>query len=362
MTRIRPSDLLACERALNRITSAASFECKEMAQFAINSLEKDKRECFESLVKRRVLNREPLQYIIKEWDFSILQNIKVRSPVLIPRPETEELVRLIEIYIKRNYINGKSFNIIEIGTGCGAISISLLKLFDDHDHDQIQNILGIEINKDAYNLTLENATKFNVGNRLQVLNKDFFQWIKEYDKNGINSIKPEYDKNESNVINLITEPQPFFNILISNPPYIPENEMNTLEPEVLQWESKEALFGGSSNGLEFTIKMLLSLCKSTLLFNSSLAFFEVHYTHPALLISILQPSSRGSRMILPPVSPYGKDVSIEIPHLDTLQDFVSEEEVQELRQSWQFKSAYSDFREMPRFIVLTRHKRGLSLE
>ena len=360
MTRIRPSDLLACERALNRITNAASFECKELAQFAIKSVEKDKREFFESLVKRRVLNREPLQYITKEWDFSILQNIQVRSPVLIPRPETEELVRLIEIYIRRDFLDGKTANIIEIGTGCGAISISLLKLFD---LDQIQNILGIEINKDAYNLPLENATKFNVGKRLQVLNKDFFQWIKEYDKNGINSIKPEYDENGSNVINRNTNPHPFFNILISNPPYIPENEMNILEPEVIKWESKEALFGGSSNGLEFTLKMLQSLGKSTLLSNSSsLAFFEVHYTHPALLISILQPSSRGSRMILPPVSPYGKDVSIEIPHLDTLQDFVSEEEVQELRQSWQFKSAYSDFREMPRFIVLTRHKRGLSLE
>jgi hypothetical protein len=61
-------------------------------------------------------------------------------------------------------------------------------------------------------------------------------------------------------------------------------------------------------------------------------------------------------MIVPPVSPYGKDVTIEIPTLDTLRDIinVSEEEVNELQISWQFKSAYCDFREKPRFIVLTR--------
>jgi methylase of polypeptide subunit release factors len=88
MTRIRHSDLLACERALSRITSSASFECKELHQLAIlksksTATNFNSRLYFEELIKRRLDMREPLQYIVGEWDFSVLKNITVVRMILL---------------------------------------------------------------------------------------------------------------------------------------------------------------------------------------------------------------------------------------------------------------------------------------
>lgn len=75
---------------------------------------------FEDLEKLR--NNEPIQYILGTWDFHILENILCESPVLIPRPETEELVELL----LKDVHEGKDCKVLDIGTGTGCIGLSVL--------------------------------------------------------------------------------------------------------------------------------------------------------------------------------------------------------------------------------------------
>ncbi len=262
--------------------------------------------------------------------------------MLIPRPETEELVRLVETHLLslnsvESGANGIS-RLLEVGIGSGAVSISLLTLCNQLE------ALGIDMSDAACELTHENAIKFNVDSRLTIVKSDVFNWI---DTN-INTMKST----------------PSFNVLVSNPPYIPDEEMNDgLDPEIKNWESQDALRGGKPCGLGFTLRLLRSLgikspssssSLSPLLSHAARAFFEVHYTHPALLIAILQPESRGKRMTLPAASSFGKGVDVDIPSVDTVRAIVSEEDEIELQKSWRFIAAYGDFNQKPRFVVLEK--------
>jgi hypothetical protein len=274
--------------------------------------------------------------------------------VLIPRPETEELVRLVEEYFLES--TNVENRLLEIGIGSGAISISLLTLFNKLE------ALGVDLSNDACELTKENAIKFNVSNRLSILQEDVFNWI---EKNDISSSS--------------SSSRPF-SVLVSNPPYIPDDEMEDgLDPEIKNWESQDALRGGKPLGLGFTLRLLQSFGKQSPSSSSSLsssssssssspfssssssifvhsvrAFFELHWTHPALLISILVPQSRGIQITLPPASKCGKGANVIIPSHDTVRSIISAEEEIQLQNSWKFISAYSDFNQKPRFIVLEK--------
>ncbi|XP_045547821.1 MTRF1L release factor glutamine methyltransferase isoform X2 [Salmo salar] len=102
----------------------------------------------------RRLTRMPVQYVIEEWDFRDL-TLKMRPPVFIPRPETEELVGLVLTDLQMKQGTGlseeTSFRCLEVGCGSGAISLSLLKSLP-----QLRAI-ALDKNKDAVDLTRENS-------------------------------------------------------------------------------------------------------------------------------------------------------------------------------------------------------------
>ena len=255
--------------------------------------------------------------------------------MLIPRPETEELVRLVETHLLslNNVESGEKGirRLLEVGIGSGAVTISLLTLCNQLE------ALGIDMSNAACKLTHENAIKFNVNSRLTIVKSDVFNWI---------------DTNKNNM-----KRSPSFNVLVSNPPYIPDEEMNDgLDPEIKNWESQDALRGGKPCGLGFTLRLLRSLGvkPSFLLSHAARAFFEVHFTHPAILIAILQPECRGKRMMLPPASSFGKGVDVDIPSVDIVRTIVSKEDELELQKSWRFIAAYGDFNQNPRFVVLEK--------
>jgi release factor glutamine methyltransferase len=211
--------------------------------------------------------REPLQYILGEWDFHNLNSIEVCPPVLIPRPETEELVdhviqhseNIIQ-HLKKTNIK-RPLRILDIGTGSGAIGIALLKGLNHYNHhnhheeDELPRsiVFGIEPNKIAYDLSVRNSIRFNVSNQYKCFHgtfNQFFNLSHHHHKNNNHKNRNDFDDEVHNH-NIFNQKRysfdPFhekFDIIVSNPPYIPQVDMLSLQPEVLQYEDPGALCGG----------------------------------------------------------------------------------------------------------------------
>ncbi len=169
-----------------------------------------------SVIEEKVIQRAetglPIQYIIGEAWFAG-EYFKVTPDVLIPRDETEILVRkAIEI------INENGFKtILDIGTGSGCIACTIAKKTD-------ASVLGVDISNDALRVALDNVTRLGINNKAVFRKSDLFGSVHENEK---------------------------FDLIISNPPYIPYG--TDLSKEVMQ-EPKAALFAGN-NGLEYYEKI-----------------------------------------------------------------------------------------------------------
>ena len=154
-----------------------------------------------SWIKRRVKNNEPLQYITGSCEFYGRRYI-VNSKVLIPRQETE---RLIDIVIDKSSMVEKP-DILDVGTGSGCIASTLALEISK------ANVYGIDISLDAIKVAEENKSRLNVKNV-------FFY--------------------EMNI--LIETPSQTYDFLISNPPYVSQNEMKNLSKEIKNFEPHIAL-------------------------------------------------------------------------------------------------------------------------
>ncbi len=176
---------------------------------------------FFELVRRRIL-REPLQYILGEWEFYGLP-IEIDSSALIPRPETELLVeQTIEAAQKRS----KNISILDIGTGSGAIALALAKHLPD------AHIVGIDSSERALRLARKNAESLQLGT-VRFLQSDIFSESWQ---------SPENKFEES--------PEKKFDLVVSNPPYISLEEFETLAPELRHFEPRNALTD-EGDGLRF---------------------------------------------------------------------------------------------------------------
>lgn len=171
---------------------------------------------FEVLIRKRA-ERVPLQYITGEQEFMGL-TFHVNSNVLIPRQDTETLVEEALKVVK------PGMKIMDMCTGSGCVLISILK--NAHDVEGI----GYDISKQAINVAKENA-KFNEVPAV-FERSDLFEDVVEND----------------------------FDVIVSNPPYIPTDLVATLMPEVSQFEPREAL-DGKGDGLYFYSK-ILEQCKN----------------------------------------------------------------------------------------------------
>ena len=176
------------------------------AQLALNpSLELKNKEIkvLKNIISQ-LLNEKPLQYILGKASFRSLV-LKVNKNVLIPRPETEELVGwIIEDHFQ---IKNKQMSVLDVGTGSGCIAIALAKeqdLFNVHAFDKQKVIL---------NLAKENA-----------------------ELNGVNINLFKCDIQEIKSINLN------YDIIVSNPPYILPSEKKLMKKNVLDFEPHNALF------------------------------------------------------------------------------------------------------------------------
>lgn len=162
------------------------------------------------LVRRRA-NREPLQYILGNAPFHELQ-LKVDARALIPRPETEELFELVQAVCAEH----PPAMILELGTGSGALAIALARQFPDAE------LHATDISTDAVALARENAAGYALDNRITFQESDWFAAFKKERR---------------------------FDLIVVNPPYLTNEEFNTAEPEVAQYEPAGALVAGE-DGLQ----------------------------------------------------------------------------------------------------------------
>jgi release factor glutamine methyltransferase len=209
-------------------------------------------------VKRRI-TREPLQYIIGETEFMGLP-FKVNSHVLIPRPETELLVEEALKFAKEK--PDKFFNILDIGSGSGNISVSLAKLIPN------SFVTAIDCNQQALLLGAENAEINGVSGNINFLHYDILG------ENPLPKIK--------------------FEIIVSNPPYISLPEYDELEPE-LKYEPKSALTD-LNDGLSF-YRRITSIGKQ-ILNPDGLIAVEIAYNQSDKVFSLFQNAGYSSIKIL----------------------------------------------------------------
>lgn len=231
---------------------AAVLNCKRIEiylQFE-RILSARERSLYREYIQRRI-EREPVQYILGETEFMGLP-FKVAPPVLIPRPDTELLVDCVIEYFREHL--PPPLRILEIGTGSGCIAISIAK------HLPGAEVWAIEKNLAAMEIARENAAWNEVP--LHFVEGDFFQVYFQI---------PEK-----------------FDIIVSNPPYVSENDWLKLEPEVREHEPREALLAGK-DGLDFYRHMIPLLGK--LLKHPGMVFLETGYQQARAVAELLQPLS-----------------------------------------------------------------------
>jgi release factor glutamine methyltransferase len=168
-----------------------------------------------TLIARREAG-EPLQYIVGHQEFFGLDFL-VAPDVLIPRPETEFLVEQVINLANRPEMPSRPL-IADLGTGSGCIAIAIAK------HLQSSKIVATDLSAEALTLAVENAVRHGLENRIEFRQGDLLQPLL--------SNKGELD------------------ILCSNPPYVPEQLINSLQREVRDWEPRIALAGGT-DGVDF---------------------------------------------------------------------------------------------------------------
>lgn len=156
---------------------------------------------------RRRASGEPVAYILEEKDF-YGNTFKVGPGVLIPRPETEILVDEALRWMRKKNIQDTPLKVLDLGAGTGCISLSILK-----KTPQAQATL-VELSKQAYQYSLANIDKLNLQNRTQLLQQSAEETIEGP-----------------------------FDIILSNPPYIADQDTN-VQATVVEFEPKSALFSG----------------------------------------------------------------------------------------------------------------------
>ena len=194
-------------------------------------LSHDKEKLFFEYINR-LSNNEPIQYVLGNTIFNNLE-FDLDSSVLIPRPETEELVDLIINY------ECKKEKILDIGSGSGCIAVTLAKYIEK------SNVTALEICSNAVKIINKNAEKHNV--KINIICDDF----------------------------LTFQTNSTFDLIVSNPPYITYSQKDKISKNVLNYEPHKALFVDDGDPLIF-YKSILDFSESNLNVDGNI-FFEINH-------------------------------------------------------------------------------------
>lgn len=202
----------------------------------------EQENAYKELIGRR-MDRIPLQHLTGEQEFMGL-SFSVNEHVLIPRQDTEILVE----EVLRNLHDG--MRILDMCTGSGCILISLLHYSNDCEG------VGADISEEALAVARENARKLLEGGEIYFISGDLFT-----------NISGKFD------------------VIVSNPPYIRRNVIDTLMPEVREHEPKQALDGGE-DGLDFYRRIIGE--SREYLFGGGMLFFEIGYDQKEAVCTLMR--------------------------------------------------------------------------
>jgi release factor glutamine methyltransferase len=188
------------------------------------SLEPVQQDAYAELIRRRA-SREPLQYILGTQEFWGLE-FRVTTDTLIPRPESEHLIEaVLETYPESSDKPVDAGRWMDLCTGSGCLAITLAKLYP------AARMVATDYSPAALEVARFNALSHGVASRIEFLAGDLFE-----------PLKPQ-------------GPDRRIDLLVSNPPYVPTNEMAGLQPEVRLYEPRLALDGGPE-GLDYYRRIL----------------------------------------------------------------------------------------------------------
>ncbi len=200
----------------------------------------------ERVVKERILTRKPIQQIIGQAYF-YGRKFFVNENTLIPRPETELLVKKVLDLCK----DSENVSVLDIGTGTGCIPITLAM--------ENKNIIAesVDISAEAIEIAKKNALFHNVYDRVHFYKSDLFEQVEKK-----------------------------YNIITSNPPYIPLKDKENLQIEVKDYDPKIALFTKDEHGIEFYEKILNKA--KNYLFDCGYIVFEIGINQAELVKELMK--------------------------------------------------------------------------
>ena len=220
------------------------------------------------MMAERMSKGEPLQYVLGYQRFCGLK-IGVAPGVLIPRPETEELVMLIADKVQKKTNSSKEIRILDIGTGSGCIALALKHLLGEKAH-----VVGWDISDDALRIARANAETLAMDVRFE-----------QHDILASESYDEQFD------------------IIVSNPPYICESEAKEMERNVIEFEPEKALFVKDEDPLLFYRTIAEKGC--VLLRTGGRIFFEINRRYGEATKSLLE--SKGYRNVELRKDSFGND-------------------------------------------------------
>ena len=193
----------------------------------------------------RLLKDEPIQYIVGNAYFYGM-DFEVAPGVLVPRPETEELVELV---VKQN--KHPDLRILDACTGSGCIAVAIAR------NVPFSQVEGVDISDKALEVAQRNSDKLKT--KVKFIHQDIFTY------------KPQAES---------------LDVIVSNPPYIDESEMKDMEANVLDYEPHEALFVDDADPLKF-YRRIAEIGKTALKHGGRL-YFEINPRHAAEMESLLK--------------------------------------------------------------------------
>lgn len=214
----RENALLECELVLAHVLGESREYVfmnaeKEIDDFSVDLFMKYLQRLFEG---------EPLAYLLNEKEFFGL-NLYVDNRVLVPRPETEQIVERVIEFAEAD--EDRKYKVLDVGTGSGNIAVSLAS------NELITDVLALDIDEEALEVAKINVEQYSLGHKVQLVQSDLLDVIEDGE---------------------------YFDAIVANLPYIGEVNYRFVSPSAEKFEPNHALFGGES-GLELYKKMFQQL-------------------------------------------------------------------------------------------------------
>jgi release factor glutamine methyltransferase len=224
---------------------AASVSRTDIVTDPYRELTPEQEAAFDSFLERRA-RREPVSHIVGRKGFWKIM-LGVNAHVLTPRPDTEVIVDLVLAAFPEH----RQFNLLDLGVGSGAIALAILA-----ERPRAKG-LGVDVSEEALAVARENASNLGLADRLALLRGDWTAGLGDAT----------------------------FDLVVSNPPYIATDEIDTLDPEVKDHEPRLALDGGA-DGLDAYRQLAPEVLR--VLRPDGLLAFEIGHTQAEAVSAILE--------------------------------------------------------------------------